>query len=180
MTPRQWQNTVIGVLVVVAVLVQTVVIARLPLPGPPMGLVVAVVVGAGMARGSGAGAAAGFAGGLLLDILPPATGTIAVAALALLVVGALAGRIPDPRGLAPVQLAGVAGALAAVAWGLEQGLRWLLGDATVPVVWGVWFAAGTALVSLAVVPAVGWAIRRVTGSGRRRPRPRAPAGAGRP
>ena len=171
MTPRQWQYLLMGALVVTAVLLQLVVLARVPLPGPPLGLAAAVVIAIGMAAGSNPGAVAGFAAGLLLDVLPPNENTLGVGALALLCIGALAGRIRDPRGLAPVQLAAMAAGLAAIAWLVGQGLRWLLGDPVAPLLWSVWFAVGTGLLSLVVVPPVTAIIRR-TGRAHRRPRRR--------
>jgi rod shape-determining protein MreD len=173
MTPRQWQYTFMAVLVVTAALLQGVLGARLPLPGPPLGLCAAAVLAIGMAGGPSAGAVAGFSAGLLLDILPPAQTTLGVTAFALMIVGALAGRIPDPRGLAPVQLAGFSAALAALAWTVSQGLLFLLGDPTAPLPWLLWWVAGVTLVSIVAVPGVSWVLRRVGTGGRRRSRRRA-------
>jgi rod shape-determining protein MreD len=178
MTPRQWQYFVMGALVVGAVILQGVVVARVPLPGPPLGLVLAVVIAVGLGGGSNAGAVAGFTGGVLLDLLPPAQTTLGVTALVLLLAGALAGRVPDPRGLAPAQLAAVAGGLSAAAWVTAQALFWVLGDPVAPVSWFFIYVAGTTLLCLVVVPAATWAIRRIGIGHRRRRRTRRPTPAG--
>lgn len=175
MTPRQWQYTLMGALIVAAALLQGVVAARLPLPGPPVGLLLAVVIAVGMSGGVNAGAVGGFAGGLLLDIIPPAQTTLGVTAFVLLLVGAAAGRIADPRGLAPAQLTAVAAGLSAGAWLLGQALMWLLGDPVAPLSDAVWFVVATTAVSLLVVPGATWALRRIgTGHRRRRARRRLP------
>ena len=178
MTPKQWQYLVMGLLVFSAVNLQTVVAARLPLPGPPLGLTLVVVVGIGLAAGTTAGAASGFSAGLLLDLMPPAQTTIGISALLLLIVGALAGRITDPRGLAPAQLAGLTAALASGMWLLGQGLLWLLGDPVAPLSWLVWFVLGTTLLGIVVVPAVTWVLRRMEPGRRRRRRLKTASAAG--
>ena len=65
-----------AVLLLLAVLIEVTVLAPLPFPGAtPMLVRVVVVLLAGQ-YGASTGAACGFAGGLLLDIAPPAAGTI--------------------------------------------------------------------------------------------------------
>ena len=170
MTPKQWQYLVMALLIGSAVILQAVVAARLPLPGPPLGLALVVVIGIGLAGGTTAGAASGFTAGLLLDVMPPAQTTLGISAFVLLMVGALAGRVTDPRGLAPAQLAGLTGALAGLVWLISQGLLWLLGDPVAPWSWLLWFVLGTTLIGSAVIPAVTWSLRRLEPAGRRRRR----------
>ena len=55
--------------VAVAVVLQSSVLARLPLPGGPPNLVLVLVVAVGLAGGASAGLATGFAAGLLTDLL---------------------------------------------------------------------------------------------------------------
>lgn len=176
MTPRQYQYLTMGVLVVVAVLAQTLLAARLPIPGPPIGIALAMVIAIGLASGSTPGAVTGFSAGFLLDIFPPAATTLGVSALALLVAGTLAGRIPDPRGLAPAQLAGLLAGIAAVTWLIGQALFWLLGDPVAPASWLIWFVLGVTAVGLALTPAVAWLLRRFVPGRRSRRRRPVPAG----
>lgn len=171
MTPRQWQYLSVTVVIVVAALLQGVVAARLPIPGPPLGICLVVVIAIGMAAGTNVGAVSGFSAGLLLDVLPPAQTAIGITALSLLVVGALSGRVPDPRGLAPVQLAGIAAALGASGWVAAQGLLWVLGYPTAPWTFVLWFTFGVTALSVLLVPGITWLLRRV-GSPRGRSRSR--------
>lgn len=170
MTPRQWQIVTAAAIVALAVLVQFGVLARLPFVAP--GLVFCAVIGVGMAGGQTFGAVAGFAAGLALDVLPPAQGLVGSSALALTIVGVLAGRVRDPRGLAPLQLFGVAAGLAALSVVIVTAFTALLGsgvpDIRVLLIDLLIYVLTTALVALAVVPAVGAALRRVTGSRRHR------------
>ena len=55
--------------VVAAVVLQSSVLARLPLPGGPPNLVLVLVVAVGLTGGASAGLATGFAAGLLTDLL---------------------------------------------------------------------------------------------------------------
>lgn len=55
--------------VVLAVVLQSSVLARLPLPGGAPNLVLVLVVAVGLAGGASAGLATGFAAGLLTDLL---------------------------------------------------------------------------------------------------------------
>ena len=174
MTPKQYQYVTMGLLVIVAVLAQTLLAARLPLPGPPVGIALAMVIAIGLASGSTPGAVAGFGAGLLLDIFPPASTTIGVSALVLLIAGTLAGRVPDPRGLAPVQVAGLLAGIATLTWVVTQALFWLLGDPVAPLNWLIWFVVGVTAVGLALAPAVAWLLRRFV-PGRRTQRRPAPA-----
>ncbi len=93
----------------VALLLQTTVFPHLGWRGVGPDVVLLVVVAAGLARGAHAGLVLGFGAGLLLDLAPPADHVAGRWALALMVVGYVAGRV---RQDAP---AGVGGALAAVA-----------------------------------------------------------------
>ena len=66
---------VAGAFLVVAVLVQTVILVPMRLPGAVPDVVLVVVIAFGIATDSAFGCAVGFAGGLLLDIVPPSDGT---------------------------------------------------------------------------------------------------------
>jgi rod shape-determining protein MreD len=83
------------ILLVLAVLIEVTVLAPLPFPGATPTLVLVVVVILASQFGASTGAIAGFAGGLLLDIAPPAAGTIGISALLLTVVGYATGRFAE-------------------------------------------------------------------------------------
>ena len=71
---------IVAVLLLLAVLIEVTVLAPLPFPGATPSLVLVVVVILASQFGASTGAVSGFAGGLLLDIAPPAAGTIGITA----------------------------------------------------------------------------------------------------
>jgi rod shape-determining protein MreD len=81
------------VLLVVAVVLELAALSRLPLPGSPPDLVLLVVVGMGLAWGPEPGALAGFTGGLLLDLAPPAIHPIGLWALVSCLIGYACGLL---------------------------------------------------------------------------------------
>lgn len=78
-----------AVLILVAVMLQTTLVARLPLPGGRPDLLLLATVAFGLAAGRSAGLFAGFAGGLLTDLL--AAHPLGLFALVLCLVGYLCG-----------------------------------------------------------------------------------------
>jgi rod shape-determining protein MreD len=86
---------VAGIMLVLAVLIEVTILAPLPFPGATPTLVLVVVVILASQFGASTGAVSGFAGGLLLDVAPPAAGTIGITALLLTVVGYVAGRFAE-------------------------------------------------------------------------------------
>jgi rod shape-determining protein MreD len=66
-TPARVALVAVGL--VVAVLLQGTLLARLPLPGGTPNLVIVVVLAVGLAAGGSAGMSTGFAAGLLTDLL---------------------------------------------------------------------------------------------------------------
>jgi rod shape-determining protein MreD len=115
-------------LLVVAVLLQTVVLSPLRMHGAVPDVVLVVVIAFGIATDSATGAAVGFVGGLLLDVVPPADGTVGRWALVLTVVGWAAGkyRLSAERGVLSPLL--VVAALVPAALLGYAGLGLLLGD----------------------------------------------------
>lgn len=83
------------VILILAVLVEVTILAPLPFPGATPTLVLVVVVALSAQFGASTGAVCGFSGGLLIDIAPPAAGTIGVTALLLTLVGYLVGRFAE-------------------------------------------------------------------------------------
>ena len=105
-----WLRPVLlAVLVLTALLVELTVLPLLGLPGATPDAVAVTVVAIGFAAGPVRGAAAGFAAGLLLDLVPPADGILGLSAVVLVVAGYLAGLLGDSErpALASVGLAGV-------------------------------------------------------------------------
>ncbi|TXS55149.1 rod shape-determining protein MreD [Streptomyces sp. t39] len=85
-------------LVVVALVIQVTVLARLQLPGAVPDLMLLTVLGLAMVYGHVAGALIGFGAGLLADIAPPADHAAGRYALVLCVIGYLAGLIKPDNG----------------------------------------------------------------------------------
>lgn len=80
-----------AVLVVVAMVVQVSVLARLHLPGAVPDLLLLTVLGLAMSYGHVAGCLIGFFAGLLADLAPPADHAVGRYAMVLCVVGYVAG-----------------------------------------------------------------------------------------
>ncbi len=106
------RGVLLGAVVVTAAVLQVSVFSQLAWRGVVPDLVLLVVVATGLARGSHAGLVTGFCAGVLLDLTPPADHVAGRWALALLVVGYVAGRVrPEPgdgRPTVPLCLATVA------------------------------------------------------------------------
>ncbi len=120
-----------GLLVLLALVLQAVVVARVPIPGHPPDLVLVVVLALALAQGPEAGMVAGFVAGSLVDLQADhALGRWALAYVAVArVVGELAGG--DERSvLRPLVAVGLGAAGALLVYAAE-GL--LLGDPRVTV-----------------------------------------------
>lgn len=149
--------------VVPALLLQSTVLARLPLPGGVPDLLLVLVVAFALAEGALSGTVTGFVVGLLADL--GSDHELGRTALAYALVGYLVGLLQDDRPRSPVlPLAAVAGAAvgAVVTYALE-GL--LLGD---PRITGAafWSSLGgtvtySVLLTPLVVPVVGALLRRL-------------------
>lgn len=85
-------------LVVVALIVQVTVLARLQLPGAVPDLLLLVVLGLALVYGHTAGALIGFFAGLLADIAPPADHAVGRYALVLCLIGYAAGLTRPDNG----------------------------------------------------------------------------------
>ncbi|MDH6623380.1 rod shape-determining protein MreD [Streptomyces sp. LBL] len=85
-------------LVVVALMVQVSVLARLHLPGAVPDLPLLTVLGLAMVYGHVGGAFVGFGAGLLADLVPPADHAAGRYALVLCVIGYLAGLVKPETG----------------------------------------------------------------------------------
>ncbi|GAA4946352.1 hypothetical protein GCM10023224_32220 [Streptomonospora halophila] len=147
--------TVSALLVLAAVLVQTVVVNRLPLPwGLAPDLVLLAVVAVALWSTPVAGAVTGFAAGLAVDVLPPAAHEIGRTALLLCLAGYLVACVHDSDarwGLGPYLAAGAA-ALAVPAGFLLIGV--VLGDPRAALPEALWPVLGGAALTLLVSPLV--------------------------
>ncbi|WP_326697472.1 rod shape-determining protein MreD [Streptomyces sp. NBC_01754] len=100
-------------LVVVALVVQVSVLARLQLPGATPDLLLLVVLGLAFVYGHVAGALIGFGAGLLADLAPPADHAAGRYALVLCVIGYCAGLARPANGQLKSALAPMAVVVAA-------------------------------------------------------------------
>lgn len=95
----RFNRTLLSVtLVVVALVVQVSVLARLQLPGATPDLLLLVVLGLAFVYGHVSGALIGFGAGLLADLAPPADHAAGRYALVLCVIGYLAGLVRPENG----------------------------------------------------------------------------------
>ncbi|MFI8005773.1 rod shape-determining protein MreD [Streptomyces sp. NPDC086010] len=85
-------------LVVVALVIQVSVLARLQLPGATPDLVLLVVLGLAFVYGPVSGALIGFGAGLLADLAPPADHAAGRYALVLCLIGYIAGMARPEKG----------------------------------------------------------------------------------
>ncbi|MFI9805760.1 rod shape-determining protein MreD [Streptomyces sp. NPDC052301] len=153
-------------LVVVALVIQVSVLARLHLPGAVPDLLLLTVLGLAMVYGHVGGALVGFGAGLLADLAPPADHAAGRYALVLCVTGYFAGLIKPENG----RLRSATGPMAVVvaaALGstlLYAGVGALVGDTAARHVGlpGLLFSAALydLLLGPFVVPAVMWLARR--------------------
>ena len=152
-------------LVVLAVVLQSAVVPRLPLPGGGPDLVLVLVLAVGLLRGPAEGMVTGFAAGLLVDAL--AVQALGTAALVLCVTGWLAGLLAGDTGRTTAGTLTVVGVLSAVA-GAGLGVVLVLsGQPHAGPVALLERAAVTAAYDVAVAPLALLAL----GAGSRRPLP---------
>jgi rod shape-determining protein MreD len=85
-------------LIVVALVIQVSVLARLHLPGAVPDLMLLTVLGLALVYGHTGGALVGFGAGLLADLAPPADHAAGHYALVLCVIGYLAGLVKPDNG----------------------------------------------------------------------------------
>lgn len=151
-----------------AVTVQTSVLSNIAVAGVTCDLTLIVVIALALSRGPEWGAIAGFAGGLLLDVVPPADHTAGRWALSLAIAGYVAGLIRRETSTGPVGPLAVALTVVlgtAISLFLYSATGSLLHDPSV--VWGEFgvrlgIAAGYDVVgAIVVIPLVMWVMGRV-------------------
>ena len=155
--------------VLTALLLQTTVVNRIPLPDGRPDLLVLVVVALALVRGPEYGAVLGFVTGLMADVVPPADHTVGRLALAYAVVGYAAGLLEDAEErsvLATVLVVAACSAAAVIAY---AGIGALLGDERVTISALRSSLAATVIYDVVlapfVVPAVSGAARRADPAG---------------
>ncbi len=152
---------VLAVVLVVLALVQVSIVDFLPTPWAVPDLLVVAVLALAVANGPRVGGLAGAGAGLVLDLIPPASGPLGGWMLVLAVVGAVVGRVAEtyrPGPFAAMLLLAL-GAGAAVV--LRSAVLWFAGssvDATVLVA-----AAASAAWALLLAPLALLLVTRSTG-----------------
>ncbi|AOR34356.1 rod shape-determining protein MreD [Streptomyces fodineus] len=153
-------------LVVVALVIQVSVLARLHLPGAVPDLLLLTVLGLAMVYGHVGGALVGFGAGLLADLAPPADHAAGRYALVLCVIGYCAGLIKPENGRLKSATGPMAVVVAAAIGStlLYAGVGALVGDTAARHVGlpGLLFSAALYDLLLApfVVPGIMWLARR--------------------
>jgi rod shape-determining protein MreD len=89
------RNVLVGLLVIIAVVLQLSVAPAFAIRGITPDLALLVVLAVALTRGGQAALVTGFAAGVLLDLAPPADHTAGRWALSLLIVGYVAGRVRE-------------------------------------------------------------------------------------
>jgi rod shape-determining protein MreD len=116
------------VLVIVAVILQVVVINRLPLPAGHPDLVVLVVVAIALVSGPERGAMFGFFAGFMADVMPPAAHIAGRLAFAYTIVGYAVGLLHDTEETPVIKTILVVASGSGAAVLIYAGLGALLGD----------------------------------------------------
>lgn len=136
----------------VATVLMTAVLSRWSLPGATPDSVLVVVVALALAGGPRMGVGAGFAGGLLLDVTPPAIVPVGTNAFALCLMGALVGRYARRSDRTVGMTLGIV-ASAAVGAQLLRALMGLISrDGRVDVVLTLGLGASAALYAVLLAP----------------------------
>jgi len=155
----------LGVVLVLAGLIQVVVLSPVDWPGAVPDLLVPIVVGVALAAGPMAGAAAGFAAGGVLDVAPPAGHPLGQWAFVLALLGYLVALLGTEQAgtVHGALLAAAAGALAPLLFNL---LGVVLGDPRAGVAAALdrapAMAAWSALLAVGVLPGIRLLVRGPT------------------
>jgi rod shape-determining protein MreD len=120
-------------IVLVAVVLQVTVFAGLSFDGVVPNLALLVVVAAALVRGPEFAAVLGFLGGLAIDLAPPTHHVAGRWALALVVVGYLAGRVRQDAGSSAVSAVVTVAACSFVGTSIFALSGMLLNDPAIPV-----------------------------------------------
>lgn len=127
------RDTALMVVVCFAIVAQAVVFRFVSVEGVVPNLALIVVVAAAIARGSEFAAVLGFGAGLLLDLAPPADHVAGRWALALVIVGYLAGRVRQDARTSPMMAVVLVGAASFVGTSIFAFSGVLLDDGVLPI-----------------------------------------------
>jgi len=127
------RSMVAAVVLVIAVVLQVAVFSVMSFDGVVPNLALLVVVAAALVRGPEVAAVLGFFGGLAIDLAPPADHVAGRWALALVVVGYLAGRVRHDAGTSAVAALLTVGASSFVGTSVFALSGMLLHDPAIPV-----------------------------------------------
>jgi rod shape-determining protein MreD len=127
-----WRSALVTALVCAAVIAQVVLFRYISVDGVVPNLVLTLVVVAAIARGSQFAAILGFAAGLLLDVAPPADHVAGRWALALVLVGYLAGRVRQDARSSTLSAVLVVGACSFVGTSVYALSGAVIGDGALP------------------------------------------------
>ena len=157
-----WRRPMLwGLLVVVAFLVQTTVIARLSLPLVVPNLVLVTVVAIAAQQGGRTAVVVGFAAGLLLDLAPPSTSAAGIHALLLTLVGTATSAWARHLPRTVLAIVGWTAGMAAIVvigrgllMSLTSDIAWQVGDVLLRAGTGAIYAAVLAPAAVVVVTAL--------------------------
>ena len=121
------------VVVALAVVAQSVIFRFVAVDGVVPNLALVVVVAAAISRGSQFASVLGFGTGRLLDLAPPADHVAGRWALALVLVGYLAGRVRQDARTSPVMAVALVGAMSFVGTSIYALSGVILDDGALPV-----------------------------------------------
>jgi rod shape-determining protein MreD len=127
------RTLLLGGVILVAVVLQVTVFSALSFDGVVPNLALLVVVAAALVRGPEFAAALGFVGGLAIDLAPPADHVAGRWALALVVVGYLAGRVRQDAGTSAIGAVITVAACSFVGTSIFALSGMLLHDPSIPV-----------------------------------------------
>ena len=127
------RNALLTALVCFAIVAQTVIFRFVSVDGVVPNLALLVVVAAAVSRGPQFAAVLGFGTGLLLDLAPPSDHVAGRWALALVLVGYLAGRVRQDARTSPMMAVVLVGAASFIATSLYAFSGAVLADGTLPV-----------------------------------------------
>lgn len=127
------RDTALIAVVVFAIVAQAVIFRFVSIEGVVPNLALIVVVAAAIARGPEFAAVLGFGAGLLLDLAPPADHVAGRWALALVLVGYLAGRVRQDARTSPMMAVVLVGAASFVGTSVFAFSGVVLGDGGLPI-----------------------------------------------
>lgn len=127
------RTTVLAALIGIAIVAQAVIFRYVSVDGVVPNLALVLVVAVAISRGSEFAAGFGFAAGLLLDLAPPADHVAGRWALALVLVGYLAGRVRSDARQSPLAAVALVAAMSFVGTSIFALSGVLLGDGAVAI-----------------------------------------------